>query len=88
MPPADDRQLAYQVERELGQLPDVDLRDVRVSVVNGIARVEGVVDSQREIEAIRRAVVGIPGITAIDDAIAVELAGRHEEQDPTTGVAP
>lgn len=72
MEPQDER-LAYQIQHELGRLTEVRLDNLRVSVDRGRARITGIVPTEEEKEAALEAAAGIPGVLAVDDAIAVDL---------------
>jgi osmotically-inducible protein OsmY len=75
----DDNRLGYEVERAIGLLPELDLRDLRVSVDRGRARIQGVVGSAAHRQAAIDAAAGIEGIVYVDDAIAVESHGAEAE---------
>lgn len=68
-----DERLAYLIQHELGQRIDTRLDNLRVSVVNGVARITGVVPSADEKDAILEAAGSVPGVLDVDDAIAVDL---------------
>jgi osmotically-inducible protein OsmY len=72
MPTSNDQRLAYEVERAIGLLPEVNIQDLRVSVVEGRARISGVVRRLREKHAAIDAAFRVQGIEAVDEAVAVE----------------
>jgi osmotically-inducible protein OsmY len=69
-----DEQVAREIEHALGQLPNVDLRNVRVRVDKGQTQVQGVVGSAEEKQAIMRAIAEIGGVESVNAGIAVETA--------------
>ncbi|MBI3911404.1 MAG: BON domain-containing protein [Armatimonadetes bacterium] len=71
MPPRDDL-LAGELERALGNLPEVDLLDLRIRVAGGIAHLDGVVRTLAAKEAAERAARSVSGIVAVDNRLAVE----------------
>ena len=82
---ADDRNLAHEIERQIGMAPGVDLRNVRVTVKDGRATLQGVVSTQAEKDAALAAVVHVGGVTSVDDALAIEDPGTahsvHTQQE-------
>jgi len=71
----EDQRLAYEVERALGMLPGVNLRNVRARVTDGRAVITGIVVTETEKQAILRAAERVPGISGVEEAIAVEDPG-------------
>ncbi|HTE20657.1 MAG TPA: BON domain-containing protein [Armatimonadota bacterium] len=83
----DDTRLAHELERKLGQMPGVNLFNLKVGVQNGRALLSGIVASPEEKQAALSAAAGIEGVTSVDDAIAVETprtggAGESDGQGP------
>ena len=86
----DDSRLAYEVERKLGQLPGVNLFNLKVSVENGRAQLSGIVASPEEKRAALEAASSVEGVGSVDDAIAVETprTGGAGEADGSGPVGP
>ena len=77
----DDQTLTYELERVLGQLPQVNLRDVRVSVDRGRARIQGIVSTLAEKQMIMEAAATMGGLVAVDDGIAIETESALPNPD-------
>ena len=72
---------AEAVERALALDPQVNIRDLRVEVVNGIVRLRGVVTSLQVARRARELVAQIPGVTAVDTLLAVEAPQRATDAE-------
>ena len=79
----DDRRLAHEVERKLGDLPSVNLWNLKVAVENGRVRLLGVASSDAEKQAALDAAAGVDGVVGVDDAIAVEAQGADRARNAT-----
>lgn len=66
-----DQQLALEVHRAIGMLPEVNRNDFSVSVLNGVARIVGTTPLLAHKRAVVEAAMAVEGIVAVDDASAV-----------------
>lgn len=76
-----DEQLAHEVERAIGMIPSVNLNEFRVTVKNGRAQIIGLSRLLADKYAIIEAALRVDGITAVDDAAAVETPRPPRDQD-------
>ncbi len=75
--PTDER-LVYEIQRSLGLAPEINPRDVNVTVADGVVRLQGILPSaalkERVLEVAREAAGG----AELEDSIAVEDGGVGE----------
>lgn len=76
-----DQRLTYEIERAIGQIPGVYLGNLRVSVKDGYARIQGVVPTLEHKTLATEAAMQIPGVFGVDEGIAVETTHVPRDQD-------
>jgi hyperosmotically inducible protein len=75
-------QLAREIQTSLQRDPDLHDNNITVRVVNDVATLKGIVDSDAErAQAVRLA--GVGGIKIVDDQLKVQSAGVKEEVTDT-----
>lgn len=77
----EDQRIAYEIERMLGQLPGIQIRDLQVSVTDGQARIQGVVPTLDDKQAALEAAVHVSGVVGVIEAIAVETQQIRSDRD-------
>lgn len=81
----DDDDLAARVRAALARDPYVERFDIRVSVVNGVAQLEGAVNNYFEKAQADEVVAGVAGIVAVENDLDVKRAHRPHAYDPYRG---
>jgi osmotically-inducible protein OsmY len=76
-----DARLAQEVERALAHDPQVSIHDLRVDAVNSVVRLCGASHSLKTIRRARMLAAQVPGVSAVDSALAVELPRAASDAD-------
>lgn len=63
----DDRQIQEAIEKELGQIADLDRFLINVIVKNGVAQLWGLVDSAAQKQAAQVAAENVPGVRSVEN---------------------
>jgi hyperosmotically inducible periplasmic protein len=91
VPGGSDEELAARANDIIDWHSDLDGCDVRVSVKEGAARLEGTVDAHWKINRVHRLVMGIRGITEVNNNLAVvpshSVADEALAEDITAALA-
>lgn len=77
----DDQRLTYEIERAIGQIPGLYLGDLRVSVKDGYARIQGVVPTLEHKTLATEAAMQIPGVFGVEEGMAVETTRIPRDQE-------
>jgi osmotically-inducible protein OsmY len=80
MPELEDERLRYEIEHQIGMLPGVQLAEMRVTVNQGIARIQGVVSTEAIHRSAMEAAATVSGVRGVDDALAVETDSAPEHE--------
>ncbi|MFN3653151.1 MAG: BON domain-containing protein [Armatimonadota bacterium] len=75
-----DGHLVFQVERAIGQLPGVNLNDLRVTADKGVVTIRGAVRTLADKMAALEAASQIPGVRSVIEAVAVEIPHQVPDQ--------
>lgn len=67
-----DFNIEWSVEHTLGESADVDVSDLRVKVLDGIARLTGVVNTLREKDLAARIAEKLPGVRGVENDIVID----------------
>ena len=76
-----DERLSYEIERQISQMPGLNIHDFRVGVDRGRAVLHGIVTRASEKQAALAAAAQVTGILSVDDQIAIETDAGAPEQD-------